>query len=263
MTRWIKQNKIKFIVLFITMSIVLGLISIVLFPSTISLVYRVPLVVLDIKSCHEPTKFYVDEQVVYDKNSLEGTIEQIQDKKPGKKQDCYYYRGNKSTVVVLEPATPSIVKVGSKKFKEPALLALSSSSGIRQPLEDEPVSIYYVDDYTDFIWAGGQYSNYKKAITVKRGEYDHGVILAHEYLHYVWERDKLKNDKRLVKELESFYQNDLDLQRRMTNYGAEMTKPTEFFSYGCTEWRDSRLTGYILQKCNHYIDRTRLPTWHY
>ncbi len=215
-------------------------------------------------SCSDEEQYYVNEQVIYDSDVLEGNITRVQDKALGTRQVCWSYREKKNFDKVIKPATPSIIRVGTKKFKEPELLALTQSAGIRQPLDKEPVTIYYVDNYTDFVWASGQYSFAKKAITVKRSARleEQKTILAHEYLHYVWYRDDLEKDTRLTSELTNFYNNNPDLKERMAKYTPEMTKPTEFFSYGCTEWSDGYLTPYIVEKCNKYIDRSKhQPFW--
>lgn len=237
-----------------------GLILMVFFPSVASFLYGLPFAILNVKNCYPPEEFYVNEQIVYDELTLEGNIKRIQDKKPGKKQDCWYYRTRSSGTEVLVEPTPSIVKVGTRKFKDLNLLKLSYVAGIRQSLEKEPVSMYFVENYSeyDIDWADGLYDHTKRAITLKSSAPpDHQkTILAHEYLHYVWYRDRLEEDRRLIGDLATFYSSSLDLQEIMSTYKTK--KPTEFFSYGCTEWSDRRLSSYILEKCNQYIDRSKL-----
>lgn len=217
-------------------------------------VLYLPSKIYDVKKC-ESVEFYVNEEVIEDSSMLEGEIVQIQDKKTGKKQHCYSYFTFTTTTTIQSQPTPSIVKIGTKKYKDPNLLALAPSAGIKNFSEDEPVSLYYVDNYTDHLWAAGQYSDYKKAITVKKDSPFQRSIFAHEYLHYVWYRDNLANDPQLVDELNTFYKNNSDLQQRMIDYNGDMISPTEFFSYGCTEWSANKLTPYILQNCERYISR--------
>lgn len=208
--------------------------------------------------CPYSENYYINEQVIEDSGLLEGKIQKIQDKQPGFRRSC---RNLKAAFwVVDKQPTPSIVKIGTKKFQDPQLLAMAPSAGIRHSLSTEPVSLYYVDNYTDHALTTGQYNVHKKAITVKSGVplSNQHVILAHEYLHYVWYRDKLDQDIKLVGELTTFYKNSHDLQFRMKDYTSDMTKPTEFFSFGCTEFTNRHLTPYIVDKCNQYIDRSKL-----
>lgn len=221
---------------------------------------HIPEKILNIEHCHPSESFYLDEQVIKDQDKLEGYFEKLQDKQKGEKQHCWSYRHQKTITRVLKQPTPSIVKIGTKKFQDPQLLAMAPSAGIRHSLSTEPVSLYYVDNYTDHALTTGQYNVHKKAITVKSGVplSNQHVILAHEYLHYVWYRDKLDQDIKLVGELTTFYKNSHDLQFRMKDYTSDMTKPTEFFSFGCTEFTNRHLTPYIVDKCNQYIDRSKL-----
>lgn len=203
--------------------------------------------------CPYSENYYINEQVIEDSGLLEGKIQKIQDKQPGFRRSC---RNLKAAFwVVDKQPTPSIVKIGTKKFKDPELFQTALNAGVRNLTEQEPVSMYYVEKYTE-QWVGGQYDDYKKAITFKKGSPVNTLV--HEYLHYVWYRDKLDQDIKLVGELTTFYKNSHDLQFRMKDYTSDMTKPTEFFSYGCTEFANRHLTPYILQKCDQYIDRSKL-----
>lgn len=254
-------------IIFISLALLttLSVVSIIFFDAApIRWLYYEYMAITNVVNCSDEVQFYVDEQVIYDDNALEGQITRIQDKAPGTKQECYSYREGKNSTKIISPATPSIVRVGTKRFKEPELLALAQPAGIRQSLDKEPVTIYYVDNYTDLVWADGKYSFAKKAITVKRSSTrdTQKTMLAHEYLHYVWYRDDLEKDTRLTSELTNFYNNSSDLKERMAKYTPQMTKPTEFFSYGCTEWSDGYLTPYIVEQCNKYIDRNKhRPFW--
>jgi hypothetical protein len=256
---WFKRHKIVSIAIFL---IATGLALVIFLPNIARGIVNMPLAVFDVKRCDEPTPYYLDEQVVRDEEQLEGYFERLQEKEEGLRQYCWHYRSQSSVTTVIKKPVPSIVKVGIRKFQEPKLLAIARSAGIIEPLNKEPVSVYYVDRYTDLIWAAGTYSDYKKAITVKAGGSDQRRILAHEYLHYVWYRDSLESDSALVTELTSFYNRSPGLQDRMVNYDSGMRRPTEFFSYVCTEWSDRWLTSYVLEKCNHYIDRSKLSKYY-
>ncbi len=205
-------------------------------------------------------EYYVDQKVIYDDNVLEGSIARVQDKQPGLKTHCKTYARGLVTTVIKEP-TPSIVRVGSKKYKDQALLAMSAKAGILESLDDEPVSIYYADEYNDYLWADGQYNDYKKAITVKKNSESQNVILAHEYLHYVWFSGDLDSNQDLVNNLQAFYNRTSSLQTRMEPYPKDMVKPTEFFSYGCTEYSRASIGEEIASYCDKYANRDLLPVW--
>lgn len=121
--------------------------------------------------------------------------------------------------------------------------------------------MYYVDEYNDFLWANGQYNDYKKAITVKKNSESQNVILAHEYLHYVWFSGDLDSNQDLVNNLQAFYNRTSSLQTRMEPYPKDMVKPTEFFSYGCTEYSRASIGEEIASYCDKYANRDLLPVW--
>lgn len=225
-----------------------------------SQILHIPYAILNIENCSTPHDYNMEGQVIKDDNMLEGETVVLQHREPGKKHECYSFRKRSWSTVVDREAKPSIVRAGTKKFKDQKLISLALSLNLTGFTDKEPVSMYYVDNYPEYSWADGTYSPHKKAITIKRGwnQLAEKTILAHEYLHYVWHRDKLEDDKRLVDELQAFYDRSSDLKQRMKNYTHEMTVATEFFSYGCTEWSDRRLSQYILEKCNQYIDRSKL-----
>ncbi|PID33403.1 hypothetical protein CR969_00935 [Candidatus Saccharibacteria bacterium] len=254
---WIKNHRIlsSFVLLFC-----LGLYILFFQTWLISGAWNLSLGALNIEQCQPEEEFYVNEQAIEVDDWLEGKIKHIQDKKPGRKQDCWSYKTRETYSRIIKPATPSIVKVGTRKFKDPKLMSLIPDTGIRSLTYKEPVSVYYVNNYSDFVWMDGRYNDYKKAITVKRSipRSEQATIFAHEYLHYVWYRDKLDDDIKLVGDLNTFYKSNPHLQQRMKEYTPEMTKPTEFFSYSCTEFSDSYLTPYIISKCNQYINRSKL-----
>ncbi len=91
------------------------------------------------------------------------------------------------------------------------------------------------------------------------------VAAAHEYLHYVWHKNKLDDDRQLTSALIDLYGKNQALQQRVgessQNHYLESggLQPTEFFSYGCTEATQSELGDYIWGRCNEYIDASTLP----
>ena len=118
---------------------------------------------------------------------------------------------------------------------------MSAKAGILESLDNEPVSMYYVDEYNDFLWADGQYNDYKKAITVKKNSESQNVILAHEYLHYVWFSGDLDSNQDLVNNLQAFYNRTSSLQTRMEPYPKDMVKP-----FLIKSWRILRA---VLEEC--------------
>lgn len=118
---------------------------------------------------------------------------------------------------------------------------MSAKAGILESLDNEPVSMYYVDEYNDFLWADGQYNDYKKAITVKKNSESQNVILAHEYLHYVWFSGDLDSNQDLVNNLQAFYNRTSSLQTRMEPYPKDMVK-----QFLIKSWRILRA---VLEEC--------------
>lgn len=86
------------------------------------------------------------------------------------------------------------------------------------------------------------------------------TTVAHEYLHYMWYKNQLDKDDRLVSDLISSYARTIEFQNLISKYYIDrgILVPTELFSFACTEIQDSHLTPYIVQKCNEYIDRSTL-----
>lgn len=103
----------------------------------------------------------------------------------------------------------------------------------------------------------------KKGIRQNDPQY-YGVIVAHEYLHYVWYKNSLDSDRALTSALIDLYSKNHTLQERLgassQNHYLESggLAPTEFFSYGCTESTESELGPYIWSRCNEYIDTSTL-----
>ena len=118
---------------------------------------------------------------------------------------------------------------------------MSAKAGILESLDNEPVSMYYVDEYNDFLCADGQYNDYKKAITVKKNSESQNVILAHEYLHYVWFSGDLDSNQDLVNNLQAFYNRTSSLQTRMEPYPKDMVK-----QFLIKSWRILRA---VLEEC--------------
>ena len=211
---------------------------------------------IDYKVCQPAEEFYYDQEITYDNIQFEGYFNLLNNPEAGARRYCWSYREEKNTLEILKEPVASKLIVGTNRHKDPELIKLAKQAGIKQDLTYEPVSMYYVDSYDDSLWTQGRYINYKKAITILKNSVDQFTTISHEYLHYVWYRDNLESDERLVDELTGFYHRSRELQDRMANY--QEKEPTEFFSYGCTEWSDRYLTPYIVSQCNKYITRSAL-----
>ena len=211
---------------------------------------------IDYKVCQPAEEFYYDQEITYDNIQFEGYFNLLNNPEAGARRYCWSYREEKNTLEILKEPVASKLIVGTNRHKDSELIKLAKQAGIKQDLTYEPVSMYYVDSYDDSLWTQGRYINYKKAITILKNSVDQFTTISHEYLHYVWYRDNLESDERLVDELTGFYHRSRELQDRMANY--QEKEPTEFFSYGCTEWSDRYLTPYIVSQCNKYITRSAL-----
>ena len=241
------KNKI-----FLTITVLVVVLAAINFRNILWWYYKL----IDYKVCQPAEKFYYDQEVTYDNTQFEGYFKLLNNPEAGSRRYCWSYREEKNNLETLKEPVASKLIVGTNRHKDPELIKLAKQAGIKQDLTYEPVSMYYVDSYDDSLWTQGRYINYKKAITILKNSVDQFTTISHEYLHYVWYRDNLESDKRLVNELTGFYHESRDLQDRMSNY--QEKEPTEFFSYGCTEWSDRYLTPYIVSQCNKYITRSAL-----
>ena len=239
--------------LFLTFTVLVLVLTVVNFRNILWGYYKL----IDYKVCQPIEEFYYDQEVTYDNTQFEGYFNLLNNPEAGSRRYCWSYREEKNNLETLKEPVASKLIVGTNRHKDPELIKLAKQAGIKQDLTYEPVSMYYVDSYDDSLWwVGGQYSNFKKAITVRRDARNKQTLIAHEYLHHVWYRDNLESDTRLVSELTDFFNKTETLQERMSTY--DQKEPTEFFSYGCTEWSDRYLTPYIVSQCNKYITRSVL-----
>lgn len=131
------------------------------------------------------------------------------------------------------------------------------------------VSVSYVDGY-DVPDRAGEYIPYTDlngdfsygTITIKKGlEPDaEKVIVAHEYLHHIWETQidpATLHD--LTSQLMTMYGDDDGFKNRVAQYSdTNMLLPTELFSFYCTESSDQYLTTYVAEQCSTYINRSTL-----
>lgn len=133
------------------------------------------------------------------------------------------------------------------------------------------VSVKYVDDYKDgFKNQEGEYISYDDSngsfsygvITIKKGlnPKEEKVIVAHEYLHHVWESQLDQTTLRnLTSQLMTLYGQDDWFKTRVSTYSdTNMLVPTELYAYYCTESPDKYLTPYVISECNKHINRDTL-----
>lgn len=132
------------------------------------------------------------------------------------------------------------------------------------------ISIIYIDSYADKPLQGGQYDPvidplsehpYLAKITVQSGRdnLETDRIVAHEYLHHIWNSDLTKNDKDMLSSnLPSALASDSFMINRLAGYQGIQTSAFELFSFYCTESSDSFISAEVLELCNRYIDRSKL-----
>lgn len=161
---------------------------------------------------------------------------------------------------VVSPSTVGAVA------QDPEILQLLDQIGAEGDFAN--LNMRWSDDMlTECKWAdaGGCYkSDGTVHELVMRRDIDRSfmkVAAAHEFLHYMWYKNDLDKDTRLTSYLIDFYGKNPSFQRRITTHYVDSgaLKPSEFFSYGCTEVSDARLGTYIAAKCNEYIDTSKLP----
>lgn len=117
------------------------------------------------------------------------------------------------------------------------------------------------------IQAGGCYSRLDDAIYLSSelDDFRRPELLAHEYLHYVWDRDDLADDTALTQALDRAYDDDEGLGSLVPTWQQSYTEadgsiqPTELFSYACTGLRSDQLDRVIARQCERYLRVDELP----
>jgi hypothetical protein len=168
--------------------------------------------------------------------------------------------------------------IALERAKQASLPPITQNQEMSQALNDVGIT---PDKYLDIIlgfddakaksydWASANYN----VFNFPDGQYAYSTIyattnlksnlklkstMAHEYLHYVWERkfdEKLKYQ--LTSSLISAYGKDAYMQNRVKNYIANgILEPTELFAYYCTETPDAFVPKIVLDNCQ--IDRSKL-----
>ena len=129
---------------------------------------------------------------------------------------------------------------------------------IQAACEWEEASGCFTGDYDDsmamryVIYAGGG-----------DDEQDFLRIVAHEYLHYVWQKDALASDSELIDALYQLYRTNPDMRERISPHYTDTSVDIsdEIFSYGCTEFSSSLLGEYLSDRCNQYISTSALTPY--
>lgn len=83
------------------------------------------------------------------------------------------------------------------------------------------------------------------------------AILAHEYMHAMFDKHSLGDDRKLVDDLVNIYNNTPQLQKSLESYN-ESQYVSESLSYACADASDQWLTEYVLETCNKYFDRSKI-----
>ncbi len=90
-------------------------------------------------------------------------------------------------------------------------------------------------------------------------------LLAHEYLHYVWERDGLADDKELADALAEDAADEEGLAALVPPWQKDYIRadgsvePTELFSYSCTGMRPEQQSLPVATACADYLNIGELP----
>jgi len=90
-------------------------------------------------------------------------------------------------------------------------------------------------------------------------------LLAHEYLHFIWERDELENNEALVEALQEAFSDSEGLGALIPEWQESYFQddgtvvPTELFSYACTGLRSDQLPQAVSSQCEAYLETSALP----
>ncbi|WP_413319412.1 hypothetical protein AA0Z99_03275 [Agrococcus sp. 1P02AA] len=115
--------------------------------------------------------------------------------------------------------------------------------------------------------AGACYEPEEPAIVVTSEwtDFRQPELLAHEYLHHVWERDGLDADAALATALDEAFDDEEGLGALVPPWQDSYVEadgsimPTELFSYACTGLRSDQLATVIAERCQQYLHVDRLP----
>lgn len=154
--------------------------------------------------------------------------------------------------------------------QNPELLEVLRSIGARGNYA-ELALIYHPGDMAKPCKLSSSLACYKKnleghSITVSKqlSKHQTRLAIAHEYLHYAWQKNNLADDSILNSYLIDFYAKSPELQGRMSNYYVESggLDTNEIFSHSCTEMPEQALGGYLYSKCSEFIDPSKITVGH-
>ncbi|AQP47064.1 hypothetical protein BW730_05570 [Tessaracoccus aquimaris] len=115
--------------------------------------------------------------------------------------------------------------------------------------------------------SSGCYLPAKNAIVVSAdlSAFQRPELLAHEYLHYVWERDGLGDDKELADAIAKDAADKEGLAALVPSWQQDYIRadgsvePTELFSYSCTGMRPEQQSLPVATACADYLNIDELP----
>lgn len=150
--------------------------------------------------------------------------------------------------------------------QDPEIVSLLSSVGAKGDYSDLELTWSNGDMEKDCGWADasgcyrGQGESHRLVLKRADNQAWLRVAVAHEFLHYIWYKNNLKDDQMLNSHLIDFYGKNPPFQNRINTHYVDSgsLNASEFFSYGCTEVSDVRLGGYIANRCNEFIDTSTL-----
>lgn len=145
-------------------------------------------------------------------------------------------------------------------------------AAVLEPLVVEglpPLSLVASDDVAADcgVEAGGCYVPDEATIyvTSEWTDFRRPELLAHEYLHHVWERDALGDDDELTAALDEAFSDEEGLGALVPSWQEDYVTddgsvlPTELFSYACTGLRTDQLAGVVAERCGEYLHMDELP----
>lgn len=131
-----------------------------------------------------------------------------------------------------------------------------------------PVSLLLSDDIAADcgVEAGGCWVPEDSTIhvTTEWTDFRRTELLAHEYLHHVWDRDALGSDTDLAAALDNAHADEELLGALVPPWQKAYVEddgsiqPTELFSYACTGLRADQL-GPLAERCGQYLRLDQLP----
>ncbi|HLR58475.1 MAG TPA: hypothetical protein VK098_09885 [Beutenbergiaceae bacterium] len=131
-------------------------------------------------------------------------------------------------------------------------LDLYASNDIETDCENDVSGCYKHDEQA--IYLDGTITDFRRP-----------ELLAHEYLHFVWERDDLEEDEALLEALQDAFLDSEGLGALIPAWQESYFQddgtvvPTELFSYACTGLRSEQLPPVVSGHCEAYLDTSVLP----